>query len=54
MASKAELEENVERLLKALRDIVKHQDSMAGSMAHLSTTRKIAAIAIKEVTGEDI
>jgi hypothetical protein len=54
MVSKAELEENVERLLKALQDIVKHQDSWAGTMAKFSTTRKIAAIAIKEVTGEDV
>ncbi len=39
-------------MLQALRDIVRHQDILGGSMAHLSGTRFIAAQAIREATGE--
>ena len=41
-------------MVQALRDIVKHQDIAAGQMAVLSSTRKIAADAIFEVTGEKV
>jgi hypothetical protein len=39
-------------MLKALKAIVQHQDIAGGSMAKLSTTRFIAADAIKKTTGE--
>jgi hypothetical protein len=40
------------RMLKALRQIVRHQDLIGGSMASMSSTRHIAAQAIQHATGE--
>ena len=42
-------EARVDRLEKALKHIIKHQDIVGGTMAELSTTRKIA----KEALGEE-
>ncbi len=39
-------------LLAALRHIVKHQDMIGGSMGAVSSTRRIAAMAIQHATGE--
>jgi hypothetical protein len=39
-------------MLKALRQIVRHQDYIGGSMASMSSTRHIAAQAIQHAIGE--
>ena len=41
-------------MLEALRRIVRHQDIIGGSMASVSSTRHIAAQAIKHATGEQV
>ncbi len=41
-------------MLEALRNIVKHQDSIGGELAKMSSTRRIAAEAIKKATGEEV
>ena len=41
-------------LLEALRNIVRHQDSIGGELAKMSGTRRIAAEAIKKATGETL
>ena len=39
-------------MLKALQRIVRHQDYIGGSMAKMSSTRHIAAQAVRHATGE--
>ncbi len=41
-------------MLEALRNIVKHQDSIGGELAKMPGTRRIAAEAIKKATGEQV
>lgn len=41
-------------LLEALLQIVRHQDIIGGSMASVSSTRRIAAQAIEHATGEKV
>jgi len=41
-------------MLNALRQILRHQDLIGGSMASMSSTRHIAAQAIQHATGEII
>ncbi len=41
-------------MLAALRHIVKHQDAIGGSMESMSSTRRIAAMAIQHATGESV
>lgn len=41
-------------MLEALRRIVQRQDVMSGSLARMSTTRRIAAQAIQNATGEAV
>ena len=41
-------------MLEALRQIVRHQDIIGGSMASVSPTRHIAAQAIQHATGEQV
>ena len=39
-------------MLEALRQIVRHQDYIGGELAKMSTTRHIAAQAVRHATGE--